>query len=313
MQTDEKTCIVPNLWFDGDAREAVDFYVDALPDCRVTDVSHYPLEGLPPFQEAMAGQELTIEFTVAGQRLVAVNAGAEFRPNPSISLMLNFDPGVDPQAHDRLRGVWAALSRDGTPLVPLGATPFSRCFGWLQDRYGVCWQLILTDPRGASRPFVLPSLRFAGPQRGHALQAIEYYVDVFRPRAEMAGLGTVIPYRSTSTEPTADATADGLLEFADFQICGQWLTAADDTGSAGFPFTEGVSLQVDCADQAEIDRLWELLSSSPEAEACGWCRDRFGVSWQIVPADIAELMLRPGAYARLLGMKKIVIDELLAP
>lgn len=187
MQTDEKTCIVPNLWVDGSAREAVDFYLEALPDCHVTDVSHYPHEGLPPFQEAMAGQELTIEFTVAGQRLVAINAGAEFRPNPSISLMLNFDPSVDAQAQEHLHRVWQALGRGGTALAPLGETSFSRCFGWMQDRYGVCWQLILTDPRGAPRPFVLPSLLFAGPQRGSALQAIEYYVDVFRPRAEMAG------------------------------------------------------------------------------------------------------------------------------
>ena len=313
MPTDEKTCIVPNLWFDGSAREAVDFYLEALPDCHVTDVSHYPHEGLPPFQEAMAGQELTIEFTVAGQRLVAINAGAEFRPNPSISLMLNFDPSVDAQAQEHLHRVWQALGRGGTALAPLGETSFSRCFGWMQDRYGVCWQLILTDPRGAPRPFVLPSLLFAGPQRGSALQAIEYYVDVFRPRAEMAGLGTVIPHSRTGKDSTEDASDDGLLEFADFQLCGQWLTAADDTGSADFTFTEGVSLQVDCADQTEIDRLWKLLSSSPEAEACGWCRDRFGVSWQIVPANIGELMQRPKAYERLLGMKKIVIDELLAP
>jgi predicted 3-demethylubiquinone-9 3-methyltransferase (glyoxalase superfamily) len=76
-----------------------------------------------------------------------------------------------------------------------------------------------------------------------------------------------------------------------------------------FEFGCGVSLEVQCTDQAEIDRLWEALSAVPEAEQCGWLADRFGVSWQIVPADMAELMQRPDAYEHMMGMKKLVIAD----
>ena len=77
-----------------------------------------------------------------------------------------------------------------------------------------------------------------------------------------------------------------------------------------FSFTCGVSLEVQCADQAEIDRLWGRLSAVPEAEQCGWLADKFGVSWQIIPANMGELMLHEGAFERMLEMKKLVIAEL---
>jgi predicted 3-demethylubiquinone-9 3-methyltransferase (glyoxalase superfamily) len=66
---------------------------------------------------------------------------------------------------------------------------------------------------------------------------------------------------------------------------------------------------VQCEDQAEIDRLWNALSAVSEAEQCGWLKDRYGVSWQIVPTDMAELMARPGAFEHMLELKKLVIAD----
>lgn len=289
--------IVPNLWF-ADAEEGGRFYADALPGATSRVTARYPEEGLLDFQREFAGQPLTVEVDIDGTRLVLIGAGDQFRPNPSISFMLNFDPSRDPGARERLDEVWSALADGGEVLMPLGEYPFSPRYGWLSDRYGVSWQLILTDAEGDPRPFVMPSLLFTDPARPSARAAMEFYTGLI-PESE---IGMIAPY---------DDAPDTVM-FADFTLARQWFTAADSQISHDFTFGYGVSLQIDCADQAEIDRYWEALSSDPEAEQCGWCRDRFGVSWQVVPADMEQLTENPGAYAAMMSMKKIVIAELRA-
>jgi len=189
--------------------------------------------------------------------------------------------------------------------MPLGEYPFSARYGWVEDRYGVSWQLMLGDPTGDARPFIIPALMFDGPAQDRAAEAADYYVSVFADAPGGSESGNRFPYGA----PTGKAGADALA-FGEFRIGEQWFVVMDNGSGVDHGFDCGVSLEVDCEDQAEIDRLWEALSAVPEAEACGWCADRFGVSWQIVPADIGELMQRPGAYQHLMGMKKIVIAEL---
>ncbi|WP_156887595.1 VOC family protein [Propionicicella superfundia] len=288
--------ITPNLWFNGNAAEAADFYARVLPRTTVTHTDYYPTDGLPDFQRDMAGKELVVEFEVDGYRFLGINAGPEFPINPSLSFMLNFDPSVDAAARDRLDEVWAALSEDGTVLMPLGAYDFSPRYGWLQDRYGTPWQLMLTDPAGEPRPFVIPCLLFGGAAQNRAGEAVEYYTSVF-PGSRV---GTLVPY----PEDTGPA-ATGSVMFADIELAGQWLALMDSVVEQDYSFTPGVSLMIACADQAEIDHFWDALSAVPEAEQCGWCADRFGVSWQVVPGNWNEYMERPGAYQKMLQMKKI--------
>lgn len=148
--------ITPNLWFDGNAKEAVDFYVSVFPDSKITSTEYYPEtqeEGLADFQKSLAGKVLTIEFVLSGNPFVAINAGPEFK------------------------------------------------------------------------------------------------------------------------------------------------------------FNESVSFSVPCKDQAEIDYFWEKLSKVPESEQCGWCKDQFGLSWQIVPANMSELMKRPDAFKKMMEMHKLVIAD----
>lgn len=145
--------ITPNLWFNGNAQEAVDFYLSVFPESKITDTSYYPTEGLLEFQKPLAGKVLTIDFELSGNRFTAINAGPEFS------------------------------------------------------------------------------------------------------------------------------------------------------------FTEAVSFVVTCKDQEEIDYYWEKLSHVPEAAQCGWCKDQFGLSWQIVPENMGELMKKPDAFAHMLEMKKIVIAD----
>ncbi len=295
--------ITPNIWFDKNAKEAAEFYVSAFPDSKIVTTSYYPKsaeEGLADFQQDLAGDVLTVEFELGGLRFVAINAGPSFKPNPSISFMVNFDPSRDDQAREHLDELWEKLSEGGKTLMPLNEYPFSKRYGWIQDRYGISWQLILTDPDGDPRPFIIPSLLFSGENTNHAEEAAEFYISVFKD----SKLGTLARYE----EDTGPAKA-GSLMFADLTLAGEWLAIMDSGTEQDFSFNEGISLSVACGDQAEIDYFWEKLSTVPEAEQCGWCKDQYGVSWQIVPENTEELLKRPGAFANMMKMKKLVIDD----
>jgi len=148
--------LTPNLWFDGNAKEAVDFYVSVFPSSKIISTDYYPKtaeDGLADFQQDLAGKVLTIEFELLGNRFVAINAGSEFK------------------------------------------------------------------------------------------------------------------------------------------------------------FNESVSFSIPCEDQEEIDYYWGKLSSVPESEQCGWCKDQYGLSWQVVPKNMQELMKRPNAFANMMKMHKIVIAD----
>lgn len=287
--------IVPNLWFDHNAAEAVDLYISAFPQGRLTSTQYYPEEGLPDWQASYAGLPLVVDFEVGGYRFTGINAGDNYRPNPSISFFVNFDPSFDSDAKQHLDEAWAKLAEGGTIHMPLQAYPYSPHYGWVEDRFGVNWQLMLTNPDGEDRPFIIPCLTFGPDAAGDALAAMRYYSDVFTARE-----GNMVPY-----PPEAGAMA-GKVMFGDVQLEGQWF-AAMDAADFDAAFTCGVSLMVHCADQAEIDRLWGRLSAVPEAEQCGWCADQFGVSWQIVPENLGDLMGAPNAIEKLYSMKKIVI------
>ncbi|HMR49642.1 MAG TPA: VOC family protein [Arachnia sp.] len=304
--------IVPNIWSTRNAEEMGEFYAASLPDTTSEVESRYPDEGLLDFQREFAGQPLTVTVVVAGTKLTLVNGGDEFRPTPAISFMLNFDPllfgggasDADAATREALDATWAALADGGEVRMELGEYPFARRYGWVEDRYGVNWQLMLTDPAGEPRPFVVPALMFGGPAQDKAAEASDFYVALFSSVPGGAAVGSRFPYMA----PTGPASAEALA-FGEFRVGDQWFMASDFGADHAFAFTEGVSLEVQCEDQAEIDRLWSALSAVPEAEQCGWLKDRYGVSWQIVPENMAELMSRPHAFARMLEMKKLVIAD----
>lgn len=294
--------ITPNLWFDG-AQEAVDFYISAFPDGEIISTVYYPKskeEGLADFQLDMAGKELSIDFKLGDMQFTAINGGPAFKFNPSISFMVNFDPSRDEQAREHLDELWNKLLDGGSVLMPLDEYPHSKRYGWVKDRYGLTWQLILTNPDGEPRPFIVPSLMFSQTNTNHAEEAINFYVSLF----EDARVGTLAPYG----EETGPAKKESLM-FGDFTLAGQWFAAMDSGVTQDFTFNEAVSLAVTCKDQEEIDYFWSKLSTAPESEQCGWCKDKYGVSWQIVPENMEELMKKPDAFTRLMKMKKIIIGD----
>jgi len=295
--------ITPDLWFNGVAKEAVDFYVSAFPDSTIASTVYYPKsaeEGLADFQLQMAGKVLSIDFELGKQHFTAINAGPEFAFNQAISFMVNFDPSSDKQAREHLDDLWEKLIDGGEALMPLDTYPFSKRYGWVKDRYGLTWQLILTNPEGEPRPFIIPSLMFAGKNTNHAEEAIKFYLSVF----EDSKRGMMTHY----TEATGPAKKGGLM-FADFMLAGQWFAAMDAGVKTSALFNEAVSFAVTCKDQAEIDYFWEKLSAVPASEQCGWCKDQYGLSWQIIPENMGHLMTKPDAFAHLMHMKKIVIAD----
>lgn len=301
--------IVPNIWNRRQAENAGEFYAKAFTGASSRIESRYPETGLLDFQRDFAGEALTVGVDIpdpAGEKfhLSLINAGEEFSPNPSISFMLNFDPvlfGSASAAQERLESTWAALGARGKVLMPLGEYPFSALYGWVEDRYGVSWQLALGDGTAEARPYVIPVIMFGGDAQNRAAEALDFYSSVF----DDAQQGAKFAYGAA----TGPATADALM-FAELRVGEQWFAVIDSGVEQDFSFTCGVSFEVQCADQAEIDRLWNALSAAPEAEQCGWLADKFGVSWQIVPANMGELMSHEGAFERMLDMKKLVIADL---
>ncbi|MBN1604522.1 MAG: VOC family protein [Chitinispirillaceae bacterium] len=290
--------IVPNLWYNGNAKEAVDFYVSVFPDAKVIATSYYPKskeEGLADFQLNMAGRVLSIDFEIMWFRFVAINAGPEFTPNPSISFFITLD------SKEEIDALWGKLSGGGNPLMTPGKYPFSEYYGWVQDKYNVSWQLILNNPTGDWRPKVIPSLLFTQDKNGKAEAAVTFYTFVFKN----AKNGLLV--RRTEDDPVAKA---GTLMFGDFAIENTWIAAIDGGQGHEFTFNEGVSLLIACKGQDEIDYYWEKLTEDGGEESiCGWLKDKYGVSWQVAPANMEELMKKPDAFKIMMQQKKIIIAE----
>lgn len=272
--------IVPHLWFDTNAEEAVNFYTSVFQGGMVGSVTHYTDAG-HEIHGMKAGTVLTVSFEIEGFRLIALNGGSYFTFTPAISFMVNFDPSREEDAAGRLQSVWEKLSEGGEALMPLQEYPFSKLYGWVKDKYGLTWQLILTNPEGEERPTIIPSLLFVGDVAGKAEEAVHLYTSVFNNSKK----GTMMRYGKEHAPEK-----EGSLMFSEFAIEGEWFTAMDSAAEHTFTFNEAVSLLVECTDQAEIDYYWEKLSAVKESEQCGWLKDAFGVSWQIAPQGMEEML-----------------------
>jgi len=291
--------ITPHLWFDKEAKDAAEFYTSLFTDSKITNTT--TLHNTP------SGDADIVSFELAGQSFMAISAEPDFKFNPSVSFFVNFDPSRDKDARKNIEALWEGLSEGGIALMPLDKYPFSERFGWIQDKFGLSWQLILTNPAGEERPVIIPSLMFVGDVAGRAEEAINLYLSVFKD----SRMGAIMRYG-----PGQEPDREGTVMFADFMIENQWFAAMDSAHEHHFAFNEAISFIVHCDDQKEIDYYWDRLSAVPEAEQCGWLKDRFGVSWQIVPKDMDEMMARgtPEQIDRVtqtfLPMKKLVIADL---
>jgi len=267
--------IVPHLWYDKEAKEAARFYTSVFPDSEITFENR--LHNTP------SGDVDSIGFKIWGYEFMAISAGPLFQFNPSISFMVNFDPSRDKDARKQINMVWEKLSQQGKILMALDKYPFSERYGWVQDKYGLSWQLILTNPQGEERPTIVPMIMFVGNNCGKAEEAINYYMSVFKN----SKVGAMHRYGAANAPDK-----EGTIMFADFMLENQWMAAMDSAHEHQFAFNEAVSFMVKCETQQEIDYYWEKLTAVPESEQCGWLKDRFGLSWQIVAKVMNEMMLK---------------------
>lgn len=298
METQQNISVC--LWFDGQAEDAAKFYTSVFDNAKITATSRYD-KASAKASGRKEGSAMTVAFSIEGFSFLELNGGPQFSINSSISFILNFDPSKDKKASENLENCWNKLSEKGEVLMPLDEYPFSKKYGWIQDKFGVSWQLMLTNPEGENRPFITPSLMFAGENTNKAEEAVNFYTAIFS--------GAKIGYFARYPEKTGPAFK-GALMYGDFTIKNTWLSVMDSGVEQNLTFNEGISIVVLCENQKEIDIYWEKLSTVPEAEACGWLKDKFGVSWQIIPKNMAELLSSEAATRAMMQMKKIDIQKL---
>jgi predicted 3-demethylubiquinone-9 3-methyltransferase (glyoxalase superfamily) len=276
--------IVPHLWYDKEAKEAALFYISIFEQSRLVDAK--VIRNPPPFSDSEI-----VSFELAEQQFMAISAGPYFKLNQTISLM------VACSSSEEVDKMWKVLSEGGKELIALGEYPFSKRYGWIQDRYGLSWQLMLTE-RGQEVQKITPNLLFSDGACGKAEEAIKYYTEVFGN----SKIGMVSRYGEGEA-----VSSKAKVNYIAFRLDGLAFSAMDNGYDVDYTFNEAFSFIINCKDQKEIDYFWEKLSAVPEAESCGWCKDRFGISWQVLPSNWEEILFG-GSEEQVRRVNKAVLE-----
>jgi predicted 3-demethylubiquinone-9 3-methyltransferase (glyoxalase superfamily) len=282
--------IIPHLWFDKEAVDAANFYVSLFPDSELSGIT--TIGGTP------SGSVDIVTFSLSGAEFMAINAGPMFKINKAISFFVYC--GSDSVIED----LYTKLTDGGSVLMPLGKYDWSSKYAWVEDKYGLSWQLDV-DPVNSPQKIV-PALLFNGAKSFRIKEAVNFYTSFF-------------PDSKILLESLYDKSAglpEGTLLFAQAKLSGYLFNMMSSTMDHGFDFNEAVSFMVYCDSQEEIDYYWEKLSSGGQEQPCGWVKDKFGVSWQVVPAEMDEMMATKDkeqldrVTAAMLKMKKFDIEIL---
>ncbi len=273
--------IYPCLWFDGQANAAAEYYCSIFNNAKITHKT-----------------PMVVNFEIENFKIMGLNGGPMFKINPSISLF------VTCKSETEIETLYSKLLAGGQVMMALNKYPWAEKYAFLSDQYGVVWQLMLaTTPD--SMPKIYLSFLFVGEQFGKAKAAIDCYTTIF-PNSQVHPLNL---YKAGEEAP------EGYVKFGHFSLNNALFSAMDGAGNHQFQFNEGVSLVVDCANQDEIDHYWyKLIKDGGNESRCGWLKDKFGVSWQIIPANAGLLLSNPSnsgkAMMALMQMTKIDIATL---
>lgn len=275
--------IFPCLWFDGQAQEAATFYCSLFEQSKL--LSTDPLVSLWELQ---------------GVKIMGLNGGPQFKITPSISFFVTCE-------HDEeIDALWNKLKEGGRIYMDLNAYPWSERYGWCGDRFGVTWQLYKGRMDEVNQK-VVPLLLFSDGNYGRAEEAIQFYLKLF-PKSVSEG---ILFYGEE------EETSKGKVMHSQFRLNQGVFMAMDGPGNHDFQFNEGLSFVITCNNQEEIDYYWHnLIADGGEESNCGWCKDKFGVSWQVIPAILPTLMADPSKRTAViqafLSMKKFDLETLLA-
>lgn len=272
--------LYPCLWFNDNAKAAADLYCSVFPNSNI--VQDTPM---------------VTSFELHGTRFMGLNGGPQYQVNSAMSYYVYCGSASE------IERIYTALTPNGTIVMPLGAYDWSPKYAWVVDAFGVNWQLDIDDIKSTQK--IVPTLLFANAKMHLVKEAITRYTAIFNPSKILVEA----PY------PPGTAVPEGSLLFAQCFLKGFILNAMSSTLQHDFDFTPGNSLVVLCENQAEIDYYWEKLGEGGHEDMCGWLTDKFGVSWQIVPAVLPQLMADPEKGPRViqafLKMRKFDIETLI--
>jgi predicted 3-demethylubiquinone-9 3-methyltransferase (glyoxalase superfamily) len=286
--------IKPCLWFDDNAEAAAQFYTSLFANSRINTVTRYNDESSSAAGRPV-GSVMTVAFELAGQEFLGLNGGPAFEFTPAISMFVACENDAE------IESLFAKLS-EGKVLMPLQEYPFAKKYAWVQDRFGLSWQLMFAEREQK----ITPCLLFTGINKGKAKEAMDFYTSVF-PNSEV----------DFASEFPAGEEYGGLLARGEFTLNGYTMAASDSPIEHEFNFSHAVSFMAYGETQQDIDTYWtKLLAGGGQEERCGWLADKFGVAWQVVPRALETIMKGNDpehghrATAALMKMVKIDIETL---
>jgi predicted 3-demethylubiquinone-9 3-methyltransferase (glyoxalase superfamily) len=272
--------IHPCLWYDGNAKAAAEFYCSLFPQSKIT-----------------VDTPMVVNFEINGQKFMGLNGGPMFKPNPSISFF------VISESDDEIDELYKQLADDGIIMMPLDKYDWSERYAFVQDRFGLAWQIMKGKYSDVNQKIV-PSFLFLGNSFGKAEAAVKFYAEVF-PQSSVNG---ILLYQEN------EGPAAGTVKHSQFKLDDKVFMAMDGFGEHTFAFNEAISFVVECKDQEEIDYYWNKFTADGGQESrCGWLKDKFGVSWQIIPSVLGKLMTgsaAPKVMQAFMKMKKFIIADL---
>jgi len=246
--------ITPFLWFDGKAEEAAHFYTSFIKNSKV--------ESINPTVSV---------FNLNGLQFNALNGGNIFQFTNAISLFIKTNDS------NEIDNIWNQLKKNGTILMDLDEYPWCKKYGWITDKYGLSWQLFLDEA-----PLqILPTLLFVDKQFGNAQKAIDLYCSLFKDSKTVS----IVKF-DEENEDLKDK-----IQYAEFILANQKFVAMESPLKHNFGFNEAFSFVIHCEDQDEVDYYWDsFINLGGEENQCGWLKDKFGVSWQVVPKLLVQLL-----------------------
>jgi predicted 3-demethylubiquinone-9 3-methyltransferase (glyoxalase superfamily) len=276
-----KENITPCLWYNGQAQEAAALYCSVFTDAKIT-----------------AQSPIVTAINVSGHSITLLDGGPMYKPNPSISFFYICEK------EDELNKIWNAFSKEGTVLMPLDKYPWSEKYGWINDKFGISWQIALGKISDVGQK-ITPCLMLTDKQYGRADEAIAHYSSIFK-NVKVDG---ILRYGANELPDQ-----EGKVKHAQFALNDQKFMIMESAAPHNFTFTEGISLTIHCETQKEIDYYWEKLTESGAESMCGWLKDKFGVSWQIVPNILNKIMSDPAkagkAAQAFMSMRKLNIEQI---
>lgn len=263
--------ITPTLWFDGKAEEAMNFYVSVFPNSKINFIQRWTDDMLGAGESMKSGTVQSASFSLDYMQFYAFDAPPVFKFNSSISFYAVFETVAE------VDEVWSKLAEGGEVLMPLDNYDWSKRYGWVKDRYGVSWQVMKQVLKNVGQP-ITPLIMFSGDKRGDAEEAMDLYMSIFDD--------SVI--HGVSRYEEHDLGPHGMIKHGQCQLMGQAFMLMDNGSENDVPFNEAVSFYVNCHDQKEVDNYWAKFTKEGSESACGWLKDKFGVSWQIVPEFVTD-------------------------